>query len=111
MVRGEPRQISWIVEKPGRLHGYVVGVVRGETLKARPARRRSLELPIDAREATVFEPHTDATIDDRDEVSVCKVIQDMTRSWAIDAGEDQVAIERGTVSRGLGKTERDDKMS
>jgi hypothetical protein len=54
-----------------------------------------VRFPVRGPKPSVLERYADAAIDDRDQVAIRSEVQRRAGPWAIDTGEEDVAVERG----------------
>src|SRR5206468_54158 len=66
-----------------------------EALEAASARHRNMGLPVGRAHPVALRPDADSAVDDGNQVRVGGDVQGLTRPRPVDAGEEDVAVERG----------------
>ena len=95
MVVRELLDVGRIIEVTVPFRLNETAVVLAQTLQTPPAGRRDVRLPVcRTHEMSTGQLDEDSSVDNGDQMGVSDEVQNMTRPWPVDTGEEEVAVER-----------------
>jgi hypothetical protein len=93
MFCGQTLDVGRIIEVASALYIYVTWVILSDALETAFARVHRMASPTGLSKPAISSPNQNTTIDDRDEVRIGDVVQNVSAPWSVDAAKNEVAVQ------------------